>query len=152
LNRPEVKTKGIDRAAQNEALLSAAGIDVLGALGTGIVCVLPDGTVSTVNEAAAEALGAGTNTVGSDFWSAFPALHDGRGHQQIAATILDGTPRVFPAALPGGRADAIHEVRVSRTTPRGRLALAWPAVCLLVLAGCTSNGGAVAPTGTPTED
>jgi len=42
------------------------------------------------------------------------------------------------------------EVRVSRTTPRGRLALAWPAVCLLVLAGCTSNGGAVAPTGTPT--
>jgi len=115
LNRPEVKTKGIDRAAQNEALLSAAGIDVLGALGTGIVCVLPDGTVSTVNEVAAEALGAGTNTVGSDFWSAFPALHDGRGHQQIAATILDGTPRAFSAALPGGRADAIHEVRVART-------------------------------------
>src|SRR5262249_62301468 len=90
LNRPEVKTKGIDRAAQHEALLSAAGIDVLGALGTGIVCVLPDGTVSAVNEAAAEALGADASVVGSDFWSAFPALHDGRGHQQLAATILDG--------------------------------------------------------------
>jgi len=115
LNRSEVKTKGIDRAAHNEALLSAAGIDVLGALGTGIVCVLPDGTVSAVNETAADALGAGANVVGSDFWSAFPALHDGRGHQQIAATILDGTPRVFAAALPGGPADAIHEVRVSRT-------------------------------------
>ena len=115
LNRPEVKTKGIDRAAHNEALLSAAGIDVLGALGTGIVCVLPDGTVSAVNEAAADALAADASVVGSDFWSAFPALHDGRGHQQIAATILDGTPRAFAAALPGGPADAIHEVRVART-------------------------------------
>ena len=115
LNRPEVKTKGIDRAAHNEALLSAAGIDVLGALGTGIVCVLPDGTVSAVNEAAADALAADASVVGSDFWSAFPALHDGRGHQQIAATILDGMPRAFAAALPGGPADAIHEVRVART-------------------------------------
>jgi signal transduction histidine kinase len=105
----------MDRAAQNEALLSAAGLDVLGALRTGIVCVLPDGTVSAVNEAAAEALGADASHVGSDFWSAFPALHDGRGQDQIAATILDGTPRAFHAALPGGRADAIHEIRVART-------------------------------------
>jgi len=105
----------MDRAAHNEALLAAAGIDVLGALGTGIVCVLPDGTVSAINEAAADTLGADANVVGSDFWSTFPALHDGRGHQQISATILDGTTRAFPAALPGGPADAIHEVRVART-------------------------------------
>jgi signal transduction histidine kinase len=115
LNTPEVKTKGIDRAAQSEALLSAAGLDILGALGTGIVCVLPDGTVSAVNDAAGEALGADSSQIGSDFWSAFPALHDGRGHDQIAATMFDGEPRVFHAALPGGRADAIHEVRVART-------------------------------------
>ena len=115
MNRPEVKTKGIDRAAHNEALLSAAGVDVLGALGTGIVCVLPDGSVSAINEAAADALGADASVVGTDFWSAFPALHDGRGHQQIAATIADGTPRAFLAALPGGPADAIREVRVART-------------------------------------
>jgi signal transduction histidine kinase len=115
LNTPEVKTKGIDRAAQSEALLSAAGLDILGALGTGIVCVLPDGTVSAVNDAAAEALGADSALIGSDFWSSFPALHDGRGHDQIAATMFDGEPRVFHAALPGGRADATHEVRVART-------------------------------------
>jgi signal transduction histidine kinase/PAS domain-containing protein len=110
-----VKTKGIDRAAQNEALLSAAGLDVLGALRTGIVCVLPDGTVAAVNAAAAETLGAYEGHVGSDFWSEFPALHDGRGHDEIAATLLDGTPRVFHAALPGGRADAIYEIRVARS-------------------------------------
>jgi len=110
-----VKTKGIDRAAQNEALLSAAGLDVLGALRTGIVCVLPDGTVAAVNAAAAETLGADEGHVGSDFWSEFPALHDGRGHDEIAATLLDGTPRVFHAALPGGRADAIYEIRVARS-------------------------------------
>jgi len=115
LNRPEVKTKGIDRAAQTEALLSASGLDVLGALRTGIVCVLPDGTVAAVNEAAAEALGTDASHAGSDFWSEFPALHDGRGHDHIAATMLDGAPRVFHAALPGGRADAIHEIRVART-------------------------------------
>jgi len=115
LNTPEVKTKGIDRAAQSEALLSAAGLDVLGALGTGIVCVLPDGTVSAVNDVAAEALAADSSHIGGDFWSSFPALHDGRGHDQIAATMFDGQPRVFHAALPGGRADAIHEVRVART-------------------------------------
>ena len=57
----------MDRAAHNEALLAAAGIDVLGALGTGIVCVLPDGTVSAINEAAADTLGADANVVGSDF-------------------------------------------------------------------------------------
>ncbi len=115
MSTPEVKTKRTDRAAQNEALLSAAGLDVLGALRTGIVCVLPDGTVSAVNEAAAAALGADASHVGSDFWSVFPALHDGRGHDQIAATILDGTPRAFHAALPGGPADAMHEIRVART-------------------------------------
>ena len=115
LTTPDVKTKGIDRAAQTEALLSAAGLDVLGALHTGIVCVLPDGTVSAVNDAAAEALGADAGSPGSDFWSAFAALHDGRRHAQIEATLNDGMPRVFHAALPGGRADAIHEVRVSRS-------------------------------------
>ena len=115
MNTPEVKSKGIDRAAQNEALFSAAGLDVLAALGTGIVCVLPDGTVSAVNEAAAEALGTDSTRVGSDFWSSFPALHDGRGHDLVAATMFDGESRVFNAALPGGRADAMHEVRVSRT-------------------------------------
>ena len=105
----------MDRAAHSEALLSAAGIDVLGALGTGIVCVLPDGTVSAINDAAADALGADASVVGSDFWSAFPALHDGRGHEQIAATLRDGTARAFSAALPGGPADTIHDVRVART-------------------------------------
>jgi len=34
LNRPEVKTKGIDRAAQNEALLSAPGSDARDEAGT----------------------------------------------------------------------------------------------------------------------
>jgi signal transduction histidine kinase len=115
LNTPDVNSKGTDRASQAEALLSAAGLDVLGALRTGIVCVLPDGTVSAMNDAAAEALGVDARQVGSDFWSAFPALQDGRGHAHIAATMEDGTPRVFHAALPGGRADAIHEVRVART-------------------------------------
>jgi signal transduction histidine kinase len=115
LNTPDVKMKGIQRAAQNEALLSAAGLDVLGTLRTGIVCVLPDGTVSAVNDAAAEALGADARQLGSDFWTAFPALQDGRGHDQIEATREDGIPRVFHAALPGGRADAIHEIRVART-------------------------------------
>jgi signal transduction histidine kinase len=115
LNTPDVKTKGIQRATQNEAPLSAAGLDVLGALRTGIVCVLPDGTVSAINDAAAEAQMAHSRQVGSDFWGAFPALHDGRGHHQIEATLHDGAPRVFHAALPGGPADGIHEIRVART-------------------------------------
>lgn len=115
LTTPDVNTKGIDRAAQTDALLSAAGLDVLGALHTGIVCVLPDGTVSAVNDAAVGALGSDAGAIGSDFWSAFAALHDGHRHAQIEATLHDGSPRVFHAALPGGRADAIHEVRVSRT-------------------------------------
>ena len=115
LNTPDVKTKGIDRSAQNEALLSAAGLDVLGVLRTGIVCVLPDGTVSAMNDAAAEALGVDARQVGRDFWTAFPALHDGRGHESIESTLNDGLPRVFHGALPGGRADAIHEIRVART-------------------------------------
>ena len=115
LNTPDVNSKGTDRAAQADALLSAAGLDVLGALRTGIVCVLPDGTVSAMNDAAAEALGANSRQVGSDMWSAFPGLYDGRGHEHIAATMNDGAPRVFHAALPGGRADAIHEIRVART-------------------------------------
>ena len=110
-----MKTKGILRAPQNEAVLSAAGLDVLGALRTGIVCVLPDGTVAAINDAAAQALGVDASHVGRDLWSAVPALQDGRGHAQIEATRADGTPRVFHAALPGGRADAIHEIRVSRT-------------------------------------
>jgi signal transduction histidine kinase len=113
VNTPHVKM--IDRTAQTDALLSAAGLDVLGALRTGIVCVLPDGTVSAVNDAAAEALAADARHIGADFWSAFPALHDGRGHAQIEATLRDGVPRVFHAALPGGRADGIHEIRVART-------------------------------------
>jgi len=115
LNTPDVKTKGTQRATQNEAPLSAAGLDVLGALHTGIVCVLPDGTIAAMNDAAAEALGADSRELGSDFWAAFPALHDGRGHAQIEATVHDGAPRVFHAALPGGRADAIHEIRVARS-------------------------------------
>jgi PAS domain-containing protein len=115
VNTPDVKTKGSDRATQTDALLSAAGLDVLGALRTGIVCVLPDGTVSAMNDAAAEALGADARHVGGDFWSAFPALSDGRGHDQIEATLRDGVPRIFHAALPGGRADATHEIRVART-------------------------------------
>jgi signal transduction histidine kinase len=111
-----VKATGTDRAAQSDAMLSAAGLDVLGALRTGIVCVLPDGTVSAVNDAAAEALAVcGSRHVGSDFWSAFPALHEDRGHDPIMATKRDGMPRVFHAALPGGRADATHEIRVART-------------------------------------
>lgn len=116
MNTADVKTKGTDRAAQADAMLSAAGLDVLSALRTGIVCVLPDGTVSAVNDAAAEALcAAESRHIGTDFWSAFPALHDGRAHDQIQATLRDGTPRVFHAALPGGRADAIHEIRIART-------------------------------------
>ena len=55
MKTPDVKSKETDRSAQNEALLSAAGLDVLGALRTGIVCVLADGTISAVNDAAAEA-------------------------------------------------------------------------------------------------
>ncbi|HEX6048741.1 MAG TPA: ATP-binding protein [Gemmatimonadaceae bacterium] len=97
-------------------MLSAAGLDILGALRTGIVSVLPDGTVSAVNDAAADALGVNESRhIGTDFWSAFPALHDGRAHEQIEATRDDGMPRVFHAALPGGRADSIHEIRVART-------------------------------------
>src|SRR5687768_2443522 len=97
-------------------MLSAVGLDVVGALRTGIVCVLPDGTVSAVNDAAADALAATeSRRVGSDFWDAFPALHDGRGHDLILATMRDGAPRVFHAALPGGPADAMHEIRVVRT-------------------------------------
>ena len=116
LNTSDVKSKGMERAAPADAMLSAAGLDVLAALRTGIVCVLPDGTVSAVNDAAADALGApDSSNIGSDFWSAFPALHDGRGHEKIAATLEDGAPRVFHAALPGGRADATHEIRVVRT-------------------------------------
>jgi len=115
LNTPHVKSKGIERGPQTDALLSAAGLDVLGALRTGIVCVLPDGTVSAVNDAAAEALAADARHIGADFWSAFPALHDGRGHGYIEATMRDGAPRVFHASLPGGRADGMHEIRVART-------------------------------------
>ena len=112
----DVNAKGIERAALADAMLSAAGLDVLGALRTGIVCVLPDGTVSAVNDAAAEALAAvETRNIGSDFWSTFPALHDGRAHDLIVATMEDGQSRVFHAALPGGRADATHEIRVART-------------------------------------
>jgi signal transduction histidine kinase len=115
LNTPDVKTKGTDRPAQTEGLLSANGLDVLGALRTGIVCVLPDGTVSAVNDAAAEVLAAESRGVGSDFWSSYPALHDGRGHECVTATMQDGIPRVYYAALPGGHADAVHEIRVART-------------------------------------
>ena len=115
MNTPHVKTKGTDRAAHTDALLSAAGLDVLGALRTGIVCVLPDGTVSAINDAAAEVLAADARHIGADFWSAFPAVLDGRGHEQIEATMRDGVPRVFFAALPGGRADGMHEIRVART-------------------------------------
>ena len=116
LNTADVKTKGTDRAAQAEATQSAAGLDILCALRTGIVCVHPDGTIAAVNDAAADALcAAGTRHVGTDFWSAFPALHDGRAHDQIEATLRDGAPRLFHAALPGGRADAMHEIRVART-------------------------------------
>ena len=115
MTTPDVTTKGTDRAAPTDALLSAAGLDVLGALRTGIVCVLPDGSISAVNETAAEALGADASHIGSDFWTAFPALHDGRGHAQIEATLHDGLPRTFHAALPGGRADGTHEIRVART-------------------------------------
>ena len=116
MNTSDVNAKGIERAAQADAMLSAAGLDVLGALRTGIVCVLPDGTVSAVNDAAAEALAAvDTRRIGADFWSAFPSLHDGRGHDLITATLEDGQSRVFNAALPGGRADATHEIRVART-------------------------------------
>jgi signal transduction histidine kinase len=115
LNTPDVKTKGTDRPAQSDALLSASGLDVLGALRTGIVCVLPDGTISAVNDAAAEALATESRPVGSDFWSSVPALHDGRGHEAITATMHDGMPRVYHAALPGGHADAVHEIRVART-------------------------------------
>ncbi len=116
MNTSDVKSKGIDRTAHADAILSAAGLDILGALRTGIVCVLPDGTVSAVNDAAADALGVSdSRRVGTDFWNAFPALHDGRAHDQIEATRHDGIPRVFHAALPGGRADSIHEIRVART-------------------------------------
>jgi signal transduction histidine kinase len=116
LNTPDVTAKGTERSAQADAMLSAAGLDVLGALRTGVVCVLPDGTVSAVNDAAAEALAVTeSRQLGADFWIAFPALHDGRGHDLIAATMQDGQSRLFYAALPGGRADAIHEIRVART-------------------------------------
>ncbi|HUQ79538.1 MAG TPA: ATP-binding protein [Gemmatimonadaceae bacterium] len=116
VNTADVKAKGIERSAQTEAMLSAAGLDVLSALRTGIICVLPDGTISAVNDAAAEALGLNESRhIGSDFWSAFPALHDGRAHDLIVATMTDGVPRAFHGALPGGRADATHEVRVART-------------------------------------
>src|SRR4051812_19425094 len=115
VNTPQVKSKESDRPAQNEALLSATGLDVLSALRTGIVCVLADGTVSAMNAAAAEALAADTRHIGADFWSVFPSLHDGRGHEQIEATMRDGMPRVFHAALPGGLADTVHEIRVART-------------------------------------
>ena len=116
LNTTDVKAKGVERSAQTDALLSAAGLDVLGALRTGIVCVLPDGTISAVNDAAADALGlSDARHIGSDFWMALPALHDGRGHDLIVATLNDGAPRSFNAALPGGRADATHEIRVART-------------------------------------
>jgi signal transduction histidine kinase len=116
LSTSDVNAKGLDRAAQAEAMLSAAGLDVLGALRTGIVCVLPDGTVSAVNDAAADALAVSDQRrIGTDFWTAFPALLDGRGHDLIAATLDDGQSRVFHAALPGGKADATHEIRVART-------------------------------------
>lgn len=115
-NTADVKAKGIERSAQTDAILSAAGQDVLGALRTGIICVLPDGTISVVNDAAADALGlSDSRHIGSDFWSAFPALHDGRAHDLIVATMRDGTPRAFHAALPGGRADGTHEIRIART-------------------------------------
>lgn len=116
MNTSDVKSKGTARTAQPDAMLSAAGLDVLGALRTGLVVVLPDWTVSAVNDAAAELLSAdASGYIGSDVWSAFPALHDGRGREQILATLRDGVPRVFHAALPGGPADATHEIRVART-------------------------------------
>lgn len=116
MNTPDVNSKGTERSAHTDAMLSAAGLDVLGVLRTGIVCVLPDWTVSAVNDAAAELLAAGDSRhVGADFWNAFPALHDGRGHDQVVATMRDGVPRAFHAALPGGPADAAYEIRVART-------------------------------------
>lgn len=116
MKTPDVKSKGTERSAQAEAMLSAAGLEILGALRTGIVCVLPDGTVSAVNDAAAEALGlSDSRHIGSDFWNAFPALHDERATAQILATLRDGMPRVFRVPLPGGPADCAYEVRVART-------------------------------------
>lgn len=116
MKTPDVKSKGTERSAQTDAMLSAAGLDVLGALRTGIVCVLPDGTVSAVNDAAAEALGVtDSRHIGSDFWSAFPALHDARATSQILETLRDGMPRVFRAPLPGGPADCAYEIRAART-------------------------------------
>ena len=116
MNTVDVKAKEVERSGQTDAMLSAAGLDVLGALRTGIVCVLPDGTISAVNDAAAEALGlTDARHIGSDFWSALPALYDGRAHDLIVATLDDGAPRSFHAALPGGPADATHEIRVART-------------------------------------
>src|SRR5687767_13429081 len=116
LNTSDVTTKGTERAAHADAILSAAGLDVLSALRTGIVCVLPDGTVSAVNDAAADALSVSDHRrIGTDFWTAFPSLLDGRGNDLIAATLKDGQSRVFHAALPGGKADAMHEIRVART-------------------------------------
>ena len=116
LNTPDVKTKGIDRAAQTEALLSAAGLDVLGALRTGIVCVLADGTISAVNDAAAEALGRRRSSHRRRFLERVPrAARWSRPRTDRGDACSTERPRVFYAALPGGRADAIHEIRVART-------------------------------------
>ena len=112
----DVNSKGTERAAPPEMALTATGLEILGALRTGIVCVLPDWTITAINGAAADALASTeASVIGADFWSTFPALHDGRGQEQILQTMRDGTPRVYHAALPGGPADATHEIRLART-------------------------------------
>ena len=116
MNTSDVKAKGIDRAAQAERMLSAAGLDVLGALRTGIVCVLPDGTISAVNDAAADALGrlsldisaptSGSRsrrcTMGADTTSS--------SRRWTTARRVCFTPRSRAAAP-----NATHEIRVART-------------------------------------
>jgi signal transduction histidine kinase/PAS domain-containing protein len=93
-------------------------IALLDTLGAAVVCLRPDHTVSAVNAAAAAALGAGTReSIGQSFWTALPMLHDERGDEIIRRTADDGKARSYRVSLPGGRADAMNEIRVSRLDP-----------------------------------
>jgi signal transduction histidine kinase len=93
-------------------------IALLDTLGLAVVCLRPDHTVTAVNAAAAGALGAGAReSVGQSFWTALPMLHDERGDEAIRRTADDGKPRSYRVSLPGGRADATNEIRVSRVEP-----------------------------------
>ena len=68
-----------------------------------------------MNEAAGDALGIdAAEALGADLWTALPALHESAPQTELQASMADGRTRTVRAPLPGGHADVISEIRISR--------------------------------------